>query len=661
MATNRTRNIQPFRKLIAFVVVIVLLYGLMALTKSWAPQLGLDLRGGTTVTLKARTTNQLSNAPNGPLSTETTTPATASPSGTGSPTSTDTTSPTSTDTASPTASPTETAAPGATPTSGAPVGNWTMADAMEQARTIIQERVDSLGVGEVTVTLSGNDQIEIAAPNIAGDELVSLVGQTASLAFRNVAAIDYGTPPTPTPTDTSTDTATPSQTVAPSDSATAAPTDTPSASPSATPSTTPSAAPSTSPTPAASTAQQRPVPALPTAPPVPRPSEPTTDPKAPGLLGTLLAWQPSTQDQNDFAAWKCGDPFPDVWDQPLFACSTDGKYKYLLGPVIISGDHVTNATAGIPQGQVAWEVDLSFDTIGTKQFAEATKHLYNNYLSNSTGVTNQFAIVLDSRVISAPGVSEGAIEGGNAKITGGSIDQNGAQELARVLRYGALPLAFTVDNVDTVSATLGGEQLRAGLIAGIIGLILVLVYSAVYYRALSVIVVGSLVGAAAIIYATVVLLGQTISFALSLPGIAGIIMAIGVTADSFIVYFERIRDEVREGYSLQHAVESGWTKARGTIVIADSVQLLSAVVLFILSIGSVKGFAFTLGVTTAIDLFIVFFFSKPLMSLLARMEFYSSGHPLSGFDPAHLGVTPEQLRGRRTLRATAAAAAGKEA
>ena len=635
--TYSTRNYQPIRKLIAFALVIVFLYGLMALTKSWAPQLGLDLRGGTMVTLTARQSDLTSNAPKGPMSTNTTGPTPspgATPGDTASPaTPGDTTTPTATQTsAAPSDSaalPTDSASPGptpgSTPTSG-PQSNWSMADAMEQARLIIQQRVDSLGVGEASVTLQGSQQLQIAVPNIAGDDLLNLVGKTASLAFRNVYQMVPVTAPAPAPTDSSTSTESP----APS-----------------------------------STASSRPAPALPTAPPAPRPTAPTTDPYTVNL-NDLLNWKPSAADQSDFNQWKCGDYFPDVWDQPLFACSTNGKNpdgspiytaKYLLGPVIISGDHVVAANAAMPPGQIAWEVDLAFDAIGTKQFALATAYLYNQYVTNSSTVTDQFAIVLDQQVISAPAVNKGAIETGNASISGGGINQDSAQNLARVLRYGALPLAFDVSTVDTVSPSLGGEQLRAGIIAGVIGLILVLVYSAIYYRALFVIVVGSLVTAAAITYATVVLLGQTISFALSLPGIAGIIMAIGVTADSFVVYFERIRDDVREGYSLQHAVESGWTKARGTIVIADSVQLLSAAVLFVLSIGSVKGFAFTLFVTTAIDLFIVFFFSKPLMTLLARMEFYASGHPLSGFDPAHLGVSPEVLRGRRAVRSAASAAA----
>jgi preprotein translocase subunit SecD len=224
--------------------------------------------------------------------------------------------------------------------------------------------------------------------------------------------------------------------------------------------------------------------------------------------------------------------------------------------------------------------------------------------------------------------------------------------LANVLKYGALPLAFDVSEVNNVSATLGGEQLHAGIVAGLVGLALVVLYCFLYYRGLGIVVVASLVIGAVITYTAMVLLGSSVGFALNLPGIAGAIVAIGVTADSFVIYFERIRDEVRDGRSLRTAVETGWRRARHTILIADGVSMLSALVLFILAIGSVKGFAFTLGLTTLIDVFIVFFFTKPVMTLLARTRFYGGGHRLSGLDPGHLGV--KALPGTRSRRPAAA-------
>ena len=232
---------------------------------------------------------------------------------------------------------------------------------------------------------------------------------------------------------------------------------------------------------------------------------------------------------------------------------------------------------------------------------------------------NRFAIVLDGLVVSAPGVNE-AIPGGQAQITG-QFTQDEAQDLANVLKFGALPLTFEIGERNTISPTLGEDQLQAGLIAGALGLALVVLYLLLYYRALALVAVFSLVIAGALTSTrSVVILGETLNFALTLAGVAGLIVAIGITADSFIVYFERIRDEVREGRSLRAALESGWVRARRTIIAADFISLIAAVVLWVLSVGGVRGFAFTLGLTTVIDLLVVFLFTKPLVSLLARTE-----------------------------------------
>ena len=295
----------------------------------------------------------------------------------------------------------------------------------------------------------------------------------------------------------------------------------------------------------------------------------------------------------------------------------------------------------MPQNQVQWVVNLEFNSAGGATFESVT-----GTLASRQPPENQFAIVLDSEVISAPSVSS-AIPGGRAEISG-NFNQQSATELANVLKYGALPLSFEVSEVSNVSATLGGEQLRAGIIAGIIGLVLVVGFCFLYYRGLGIVVVSSLAVAGLITYATVVLLGDSVGFALNLPGIAGMIVAIGVTADSFVIYFERIRDEVRDGRSLRTAIETGWIRARQTILIADAVSMLSAIILFILAIGSVKGFAFTLGLTTVIDVAVVFFFTKPLMTLLGRTKFFGQGHKWSGLEPDHLGV--DALPGTRSRR-----------
>ncbi|MFC7624853.1 protein translocase subunit SecD [Microlunatus sp. GCM10028923] len=543
----------PGRILIVFTVLVAALFGIMALNQTWTPKLGLDLRGGTTITLT------VSNV-----------------------------------------------------TGGGPVDE----KSLSEAQTIIQNRVDSLGVGESEVTTANGNQITVSVPNVQQDELVRLVGQTALLRFRAVYAAEQVTPTQPEPE----------------------PTPTPSGSPSPSGSPAPSESPTSSPT-----GNGRPAPQLPTAPPppkVPRPTEPgqgTPEDKA-------LAWQPNQNDQADFASYQCGDKFPDVADQPLITCNREKTEKYLLGPTLIIGEKLSSASAGIPQNDVRWVVNLQFNDEGTKQFAAVTKAL-----SAQTEPKNRFAIVLDAQVISAP--TTVSIPDGRAQIEG-SFNQATATELANILKYGALPLAFEVSSVDNVSATLGGEQLQAGIIAGIIGLILVMAFAILYYRGLAIVVLASLVVAAAVTYAFMVLLGSSVGFALNLPGIAGAIVAIGVTADSFVIYFERIRDEVRDGRSLRTSVETGWLRARQTVLIADAVSMLSAIILFLLAIGAVKGFAFTLGLTTLIDVAVVFLFTKPLMSVLARTKFFGGGHKLSGLDPNHLGVAalPGSRGRRRTVK-----------
>jgi preprotein translocase subunit SecD len=274
----------------------------------------------------------------------------------------------------------------------------------------------------------------------------------------------------------------------------------------------------------------------------------------------------------------------------------------------------------------------------------------------------QFAVVLDGFVYSAPTVNEGAITGGLAQITG-NFTQKTATDLANVLKFGQLPVTFEPGTVEQVSASLAGGQLTAGLIAGGVGLALVVLYLIAYYRGLSVVAVASLVISGALTYMIVTLLGPSINFRLSLAGVAGLVVAIGITADSFVVFFERLRDEVREGRTLRTAVDHGWSRARRTILAADFVSFLAAAVLYLVSVGTVQGFAFTLGLTTLLDIVVVFMFTKPMMTLLARRRFFSDGHPWSGLDPERLGVKRSSVRetiiNRR--RGTSAEAEGMEA
>ena len=342
-----------------------------------------------------------------------------------------------------------------------------------------------------------------------------------------------------------------------------------------------------------------------------------------------------------FAALDCTKPENlqgtgvDNPNDTIVACDRSGAAKFILGPAEVIGSDVSKAQAGIDQqGGNQWFVNLTFNGDGTRKFGAVTSRI-----TSLTSPQNQLAIVLDGLVVSAPVIRE-AIPSGNAQITG-SFTQTEAQDLANVLKYGALPLAFDRGEVQQVSPTLGTDQLQAGLLAAALGLALVIIYSLIYYRGLGIVTIGSLLIAAILSYLSFLLLGKWIGFTLTLAGIAGAVVSIGVTADSFIVYFERIRDELREGRTLRMAVETGWSRARRTIIVADFVSLIAAVLLYFFAVGGVRGFAFTLGLTTLIDLVIVFAFTKPFVTFLSRMKFFASGHPLSGLSPKSVGIVKE--------------------
>jgi|UniRef100_UPI00404B70B5 preprotein translocase subunit SecD len=430
-------------------------------------------------------------------------------------------------------------------------------EAIDQAVSIIRQRVNSLGVAESEVASQGsgtNRQIVISVPGDSGRRVIELVGQTAELRFRQVLAENSGVPST---------------------------------------------APDAAATPPAGISPE---------------------------LNALYAALDCTIPENRQGTGS------DVATDVILACSNDGGAKYILAGAEVLGRQVSKATAGVDTTTGgSWFVSLTFNGEGTKAFGDQTARVVS-----LTAPQNQVAIVLDGLVVSAPRINE-AIRGGSAQITG-NFTQVEAQDLANVLKYGSLPLAFDRGEVQQVSPTLGADQLSAGLLAGGLGLGLVLLYSVLYYRGLGLVTVGSLTVAAGMIYLLVLLLGEWIGFTLTLAGIAGIIVAIGITADSFIVYFERIRDELREGRSLRSAVETGWVRARRTIVVADSVSIIAAVLLYFLAVGGVRGFAFTLGLTTLVDLLVIFAFTKPMMTILSKWKFYASGHPLSGLSKKSSGI-----------------------
>ena len=319
-------------------------------------------------------------------------------------------------------------------------------------------------------------------------------------------------------------------------------------------------------------------------------------------------------------------------DIAVVSCDRTGTAKYILAPAQVLGNMVSEASAAIDQqGAAGWFVSLDFNGEGATKFGALTQAV-----TGLAAPQNQVAIVLDGLVVSAPRINE-AITGGSAQITG-NFTQKEASNLANVLKYGALPLAFDQGEVLQVSPTLGSDQLNAGLLAGLIGFILVFIYSMFYYKLLGIVTVLSLLVASGVTYLAILLLGEWIGFTLTLAGIAGIIVAVGITADSFVVYFERLRDEVREGRSIRSAAETGWIKARRTIIVSDMVSMIASVLLYFFAVGGVRGFAFTLGLTTLVDLLVVFLFTHPLVSLMTRMKFFASGHRLSGFSQKSLGM-----------------------
>ncbi|MFF4920329.1 protein translocase subunit SecD [Kitasatospora sp. NPDC001261] len=591
MATpkSRPRDGYPGRALALILVVTVGLVALMFGTGTTKPRLGIDLAGGTSITLTAKSTD-----------------------------------------------------PKAITKSN-----------MDIATGIIERRVNGMGVSEAEVQTQGDNTIIVNIPKGGNQQnAADQVGTTAKLFFRPVLAVAPSgvTAPAPTGTPSAAATGTPGATPP------AATTGTPSPGASATkqgrPESEALAAEGASPTAAATGAST-----APTAPATGAPSAAATPPSAADLSAAMTQGTVPPELSAAFAALDCSKPEvrtaqtgPD--DKAVVACSQkpeNGYYEKLaLGPVAVKGSDVSKAQPTLDtQTGAGWQVQLQFNGNGTDDFTKVTGQLATQAPPN-----NQFAIVLDNQVVSHPEVKN-AIPGGSAVITG-RFTQAEAQDLSNVLGYGALPLEFVKSDITTVSPALGSDQLKAGLVAGAIGMLLVVAYSLVYYRGLGLVSIAGLLVSAALTYSIMSLLGNAIGFALNLPAVCGAIVAIGITADSFIVYFERIRDEVREGAPLRPAVQRAWPRARRTILVSDFVSFLCAAVLYVVSVGKVQGFAFTLGLTTALDVVVIFLFTKPLITLLARRKFFLNGHPWSGLDPKRLGARPPLRSSRRRNPSSAA-------
>jgi preprotein translocase subunit SecD len=604
---------RPGRTLLGVALLIVVLYLGMIPGPSFTPALGLDLRGGTQVTLTA------------------------------------------------------------TPLHGSKVSK----EALDQAVEIIRQRVNGLGVGGAEITTQGGNHIIVSVPGKGRSTVANTVGQTALLRFRQVLQVgNYAAAPAANPSASSTPTGRPIATVTPnvkpSDKAGSgqkAGTTKKSQGQVLSPALLDKTKPSPTPTPSATGSTS----------PSPSPTASPTSTAAPGETNEPLPGSQSpklSEIQKSFADWDCSkNPNPTNGnDNPqdyIIACDTatgesPPTLKYLLAPAEVQGTQVSTASAVLSTNGVGWEVSLKFTGSGSSAWLALTKKAYNATGSGDSGFSagctppqgcNAVAIVLDGEVQSAPAIqSPGGIPGGLASITG-NFSENEASNLANVLKYGSLPLKFTRSDVTTVSASLGSKQLRGGLIAGAIGLGLVIIFSMLYYRALGLVTVGSLAVSAAILYSVTTLLGHSsLGYTLSLPGIAGFIVAVGITADSFVVYFERLRDEVREGRRLRSAVDRAWPRARRTILSADTVSLLAAFVLYLVSIGDVRGFAFTLGLSTISDLFIVFFFTRPLLQVMGRLPAFDSGKAWTGIGRARPGAFREEEPQGRTRRTR-----GKEA
>ncbi len=583
--------VQPYRYMAVFLAAMIGVYLLVFLTgdKQASPKLGIDLQGGTRVTLTART----------------------------------------------------------------PDGSQPTREALDQAQQIISARVNGLGVSGSEVVIDG-DNLVITVPGNDGSQARSL-GQTARLYIRPVVG-----QPIPVEAVTKKPDGTPN--AAPPGGAP------PAGAPGAPPAGAPAPAPATPTPPASPAPQPRPFPQEPTPSPTP-PAPPATGAPAPGPgqpaqppgppdprkdLAARIKFEKELRQSNNqallvvavqYVAGRCGEEDflagNDDPDLPLVTCSQDKKYVYILDKSIISGDQIKDASASFNSQKAMWVVNLSFKDDAAKTWADWT--------AANTGTATAFT--LDSQVVSAPRIIE-PIPGGLTEISGGDpgFTPESARELANVLKYGSLPLSFESSEAETVSATLGLASLKAGLIAGGIGLFAVLLYSLLYYRLLGTLTLISLAMSGITIYGILVLLGRYINYTLDLAGIAGLIIGIGTTADSFVVFFERIKDEIRDGRSFRSAVPRGWARGRTTILSGNTVVFLAAAVLYVLAVGQVKGFAFTLGLSALLDTAVVFLITWPLVYLASKTTLFAKP-ALNG-----LGAVQQIARERRAAGQAAEAA-----
>lgn len=564
------------KSLIALIIFIFALIGIISIgvvrgETSWTPKLALDLQGGTQILLAPQTTD----------------------------------------------------------------GSQVSGEQLEQAVSIIRQRVDASGVAEAEITTQGNQNIVVSIPGKADEATIARIESSAKMDMRAVLLVAPAeTPQLPDSAEGEEDGAEPAE---PTDSAESADTTESAEATEAEEDSEDAAEPETQ-------EDGEPVELG------PRDPEPLpTSPSDPAWITPALL--------DEFEALSCGSEealqaSAAPTDRPLVTCDADQIAKYILSPVevdangnVLGGESITDAVAqpettstGATTG--GWTVQLTLNDAGTRIFGELSTRLFG-----ASPPLDQFAFVLDGSVLIAP-TMQAQILDGRPSISG-SYTQETAKVIADQLKFGALPIGFTVQSQQDISATLGTNQLQAGLLAGLIGLILVVIYSLFQYRVLGSVTVASLAIAGVVTYLLLVFVSWRQGYRLSLAGVAGVMVAVGFTADSFIVYFERIRDELRDGRFIQNAVDAGWKRAWRTILASDGINFLAALVLFVVAVGNVQGFAFTLGLTTLVDLLVVALFTHPMLVLLSRTNFYSSGHPLSGLDPRQLGAV---YRGRAQFK-----------
>jgi preprotein translocase subunit SecD len=584
---------RPSRYLFTLAAIFVVLFGVVlgfgkgSFGDRLEPKLGLDLIGGTTLTLVARTAD----------------------------------------------------------------GKPPSADSLEQAREIIQKRVDAFGVSEAEVVAEGDNRIVISVPG-ENNDTIRQVGTPAQMRFRKVINAAADLPATPNPSASASSAPSPSASGSATPSQTPAPTTTPT--PVATPSTTAAAAatgaPTATPTPTAAPAPgqeavlQKLGPAAAAAAQIQDPSSVSSDPALQQQLEPFRTLSPAEvavlpfEMQFNVPQVTCealnARPAASIVDisKPAVACESGSHNKLLLDVAKVEGTDVASAAATIESGAgSSWKVDLTFTGEGAKKWTALTREALNNE-GGACIVTQdnekspgqkvcQVAIVLDNEVVSAPAIQ--AVLSTDSAITG-NFNKTSATLLANQLKYGALPITFEQGDLSSISATLGADYLRAGLLAAGIGMLLVIVYAFFYYRLLGTVIFGSLILSALLTFGMLVLLGRQLGFTLTLAGIAGFIVSLGVAADSFVIYFERLKDEIREGRSPRSAIPRAWVRARRTIITANAVTVLAALILYLFGAGSVRGFAFALGLATSLDLLIVFLFRHPVMTMLARTPAFLS-------------------------------------